>query len=116
LLVGNGVAALQEPRPVFFKAIAPFSLPASATPPSLVEPAPSNAPAPSGTASVPAVIGPVAHAMHVAKPPVIDGHLEPLYASASPVSWQSDYAGADSGIATSARFLWMEGALFVLFE
>jgi uncharacterized protein (DUF362 family) len=90
-LTGDGVAALKVPRPVFFKAIAPFSLPASAA-------------------------SPVAHAKHVTTPPVIDGRLEPLWASAPAVSWQTDYAGVDSGVATSARFLWTEGALFVLFE
>ncbi len=92
-LTGDGVSALKTPRPVFFKAIAPFSLPAA--PPSPV---------------------PVAHAKHVTTPPVIDGQLEPIWASAPAVTWQTDYAGAASGVSTTARFLWTEGALFVLFE
>lgn len=92
-LTGDGVAALKEPRPVFFKAIAPFSLPAT-----------------------PAEPLPVAHAKHVSKPPLIDGQLDAPWASAPAVTWRTDYTGADSGVATSARFLWTEGALFVLFE
>jgi len=93
-LTGDGVAALKTPRPVFFKAIAPFGLPALPAPPE----------------------GPVAHAKHVTRPPVIDGQLEPLWASAPAVTWQTDYAGAPTGVSTSARFLWTEGKLFALFE
>ncbi len=91
-LTGDGVSALKAPRPVFFKAIAPFSLPAAS------------------------VVVPVAHAKHVAVPPVIDGQLDPAWSTAPAVTWQTDYAGVASGITTSARFLWVEGALFVLFE
>ncbi len=90
-LTGDGVAALEEPRPVFFKAIAPFSIPAGPEPP-------------------------VAHAKLALVAPVIDGKLDAVWASAPAVTWQSDYTGAATGISTSARFLWSEGALFVLFE
>jgi uncharacterized protein (DUF362 family) len=118
LLAGDGVTALKAPRPVFFKAIAPFSLPASAAPAASVPP-PTPPLAPSafaGAGGALADAGPLAHAKHVPRPPVIDGRLEPVWESAPPVKWQTDYAGADSGVATSARFLWTEGALFVLFE
>jgi uncharacterized protein (DUF362 family) len=113
-LTGDGVAVLKTPRPLFFKAIAPFSLPAAAP---VAAPAASVAPvaAPSASAAPPAEI-PLAHAKHVAKPPVIDGQLEPLWASAPPVTWQTDYTGANSASSTSARFLWTEDALFVSFE
>ena len=89
-LVGDGVAALAAPRPVFFKAIAPFSLPA--------------APAP------------IAHAKRVSTPPHIDGNLEAIWSRAPAVSWQTDFSGADTAIRTTARFLWTEGALFAAFE
>jgi len=122
-LTGDGVPALQTPRPVFFKAIAPFSLPASggaplpaAPEPSGVPLGPSGAPPAASTSSVPPGDVPLVHAKHVAKPPVIDGQVEPLWGSAPAVTWQTDYAGANSGVSTSARFLWTEGALFVLFE
>lgn len=97
-LTGDGVPLLHAPRPVFFKAIAPFSIP----------PAPAQAPV-SGE-------GPVARAKHVAAPPVIDGKVDPLWAGAPAVGWQTDYTGAPTGIETSARFVWNEGALYALFE
>jgi uncharacterized protein (DUF362 family) len=90
-LVGDGVALLKEPRPVFFKAIAPFSLPAAPEPP-------------------------LAHAKRATTPPTIDGQVDAVWSTAPAVTWQTDYAGAPSGISTSARFLWNEQALFVLFE
>ena len=110
-LAGDGVSALRTPRPVFFKAIAPFTLPASAAPTVA-----SGAPAASGLPPAPTSSVPVAHAKHVATPPVIDGRLEPIWTGAPVVTWQTDYAGTDSGITTTARFLWTDGALFVLFE
>jgi uncharacterized protein (DUF362 family) len=91
-LTGDGVSALHSPRPVFFKAIAPFSLPA------------------------PAAVVPVAHAKHAATVPVVDGQVDPIWSSAPAVTFQTDYAGVSTGTLTSARFLWTEGALFALFE
>jgi len=93
-LAGDGVQVFKEPRPLFFKAIAPFSLP--------------PAPAPAEP--------PTARARHVATPPRIDGKLEAAWTSAPSVSWQTNYAGVDTGIVTTARFLWQEGALFAAFE
>jgi uncharacterized protein (DUF362 family) len=105
-LTGDGVAELAAPRPVFFKAIAPFSLPASATP----------TPAPEASASVLASDVWLAHAKHAQAPPVIDGQLDAIWAGAPPVAWQTEYTGASTGTKTTARFLWNEHALFVLFE
>ncbi|HEX2876376.1 MAG TPA: DUF362 domain-containing protein [Polyangiaceae bacterium] len=96
-LAGDGVAALKAPRPVFYKAIAPFGLPPTVS-------------------ALPAPDAPVAHAKHVTKSPVIDAQVESLWNSAPPVSWQTDYAGVATGVSTSARFLWTEGKLFALFE
>lgn len=120
-LVGDGVDALHAPRPVFFKAIAPFSLPAvpqpaaapSAASSSLPEAAPSAAPSTSSPAPSTA---PTARAKHVSAPPSIDGKVDATWASVSPVTWQTDYTGAATGVQTNARFLWTEGALFALFE
>lgn len=93
-LTGDGVAALRAPRPVFFKAIAPFSLPPAPMP----------------------VEAPTAHAKRATKLPVIDGQLEAIWELAPAVSWQTDFAGANADIRTTARFLWTEGALFAAFE
>jgi hypothetical protein len=107
-LSGDGMSLLQAPRPLFFKAIAPFSLPASV--------ATAPLPAPSTSASTLASDAPVAHAKHVTALPVIDGRLDTVWSTAPVVTWQTDYAGANSSIETSARFLWTQGALFVAFE
>jgi hypothetical protein len=92
-LVGDGVAALETPRPVFFKALAPFSLPPAAR-----------------------ADAPIAHAKHVAAGPKIDGELDASWSSAPAVTFQTDYAGASTGIETRVRFLWSDAALFALFE
>jgi len=91
-LTGDGVPALGAARPVFFKAIAPFSIP----------PAPAEPPA--------------AHAKHAEVAPKIDGQVDAVWKSAPAVGWQTDYAGAATGIQTTARFLWAAGSLFALFE
>ncbi len=90
-LRGDGVELLAQPRPVFFKALAPFSIPAAPNPPTV-------------------------HAKRVTVAPVIDGRMEALWSSAPAVTFQTDYSGKATGIGTSARFLWKEGALFALFE
>lgn len=91
VLSGDGAGLLAEPRPVFFKAIAPFSLPAPPEPP-------------------------VAHAKRAAAAPVVDGQRDATWAGATPVSFHTDYSGKSAGIETTVRFLWQPGALFVLFE
>lgn len=90
-IIGDGARVLAERRPVFFKALAPFSIPKPPEPPT-------------------------ARAKHAETAPVIDGRREALWDAAPPVSFQTDYAGAATGITTSVRFLWQEGALFALFQ
>ena len=38
------------------------------------------------------------------------------WAKAKPVQWDTDYAGAATGVPTKARFLWSKDGLYVLFE
>jgi uncharacterized protein (DUF362 family) len=90
-LTGDGVELIAAPRPVFFKAIAPFSLPPSPEPPA-------------------------AHAKHVSDAPVIDGVVDAVWSMTPAISFRTDYTGKPSGISTSVRFLWQDGALFTLFE
>lgn len=90
-LTGDGVSALNAPRSVFFKGLAPFTLPAP-------------------------VEVPAAHAKHFTAPPVIDGKLDASWSSVAPATWQTDYAGASTGVSTSARWAWTSGALYALFE
>jgi uncharacterized protein (DUF362 family) len=98
-LAGDGQAVLAEKRPVYFKAIAPFTLDGDQviTPP-------------------PAAARPTAHAARTATPPTIDGAIDAAWSRAQPIRFDSDYSGASTGIFTSARFLWSEAALFALFE
>jgi uncharacterized protein (DUF362 family) len=93
-LAGDGVTSLAAPRPVFFRALAPFTLPAS--------PAPADVP--------------TARATRVDSAPKIDGELEPAWLTAPVATWQTDFSGASTGPTTTARFLWNDGALFAAFE
>ena len=121
-LTGDGVAELAARRPVFFKAIAPFSLPATAAaapPAASAASSSASAPAAAPSSSVPAVLPNdawLAHAKHVKSAPLIDGQLDAVWTGVTPVGWQTDYTGASTGINTSARFLWNEQGLFALFE
>jgi hypothetical protein len=99
-LTGSGVSELSKPRPVFFKAIAPFTLPLVSSP----------SVAPSSTD------GPVAHAKRAAVAPLIDGELDPVWSTAPAVSFDTDHTGQHTDTPTHVRFLWTPGALFALFE
>lgn len=90
-LTGDGVSELSTPRPVFFKGLAPFSLPAAPD-------------------------APTAHAKHLATPPLIDGQVDAMWNAVPRVSWQTDYTGAATDIQTTARFAWTSSAIFALFE
>ncbi|HET9930088.1 MAG TPA: DUF362 domain-containing protein [Polyangiaceae bacterium] len=120
-LGGDGVALLATPPPVYFKAIAPFSLEGE----KVVRAVPPDAgvadsgPAPSAAATSPASAAdsrPIAHAIHFAAPPRIDAVVEASWSQAPVVLWDTDYAGKPTGIVTQARFAWREGALYALFE
>lgn len=126
-LTGDGVSRLKEPRPVFFKAIAPFTIEgdqaivsatpsASSAPSADVVSTPSVASANPTPSAAPATERPSAHAARAAHAPVIDGRFEPIWQKAPVVAWDTDYAGESTGIATQARFLWDENALYAWFE
>jgi uncharacterized protein (DUF362 family) len=128
-ITGDGASLLESPRPVHFKAIAPFSLdwapPGTPAPATYVFPsaAPRAEPAPvavpvSAHAPSPASPGhPEAHAASSTDPITLDGRAdEPAWARATPVRWETDYAGHPTGIATQARFLWRADGLYALFE
>jgi hypothetical protein len=58
----------------------------------------------------------VAHNV-VSDPPRIDGRSnDPVWTRATPVRWETDWAGNKTGIGTTARFAWSEQALYALFE
>jgi len=98
-LTGDGASLIEQPHTPYLKAIAPFTLDGG----HVIAPAPAPA-------------RPVAHAAHTTVAPLLDGKLDEVWSRAPRVTWDSDYAGKATAISTSARFLWQEGALFVLFE
>ena len=122
---GDGAARLKEPRPVFFRSMAPFTLEGgrviSRAP--AASPSASGAGTPSGSASSAAprelardTSRPVARAVRADAAPEIDGRVDTLWAKAPKISFDTDYAGVSTGIGTSVRFLWSRDALFALFE
>jgi uncharacterized protein (DUF362 family) len=140
-ITGDGASLLEKPRPVHFKGMAPFAFdfdpPGTPAPPPFPVPAapaavpisevttaapetpPVPAPAPvPAPGSAPSSGKPEAHAAALGSDAVtIDGRGdEAAWARAKPVAWDTDYAGAATGISTRARFLWSKGGLYVLLE
>ncbi|AGP33372.1 DUF362 domain-containing protein [Sorangium cellulosum] len=137
-ITGDGADLLKAPRPVHYKAMAPFRLdwepgqaplpgggPARGSEPAPPPPraAPGGAPdggtaAPDGgTAAGPAK--PEARAARLApgERVVLDGKADdPAWGRAKAVQWETDYAGERTGFPTRARFLWSEAGLHALFE
>lgn len=99
---GDGASVLDTPRPAHLVGMPSFVISSAGT-----------GAGTSGTAT-----GTGAHAAPLgAAKIVIDGRSDdPAWARAAPVEWTTDYAGADTGIKTRARFVWSKDALYVLFE
>ena len=138
-LVGDGAALLASPRPVHFKAMAPFSIdldPPGTPPPAPfvfpppappaspdAQPTPTAAaipapPAPTPTPSASAAGRPEAHAAALGADVIaLDGRAaDAAWARAVPVTWATDYAGKPTAIPTRVRFLWSPAGLHALFE
>lgn len=123
---GDGAELLKSPRPVHFKAMAPFRLdwnpgqaPLAGGPPKGVPaaPLPVDQKNPSDNASNTKKLEARAAALGETEELVMDGKAgEAAWARAVPVQWNTDYAGASTGYATKARFLWSKKGLAVLFE
>jgi uncharacterized protein (DUF362 family) len=127
-ITGDGADLLGAPRPVHYKAMAPFRLDWDpGKPPLPVGPTkgavPSPAPAGTGAAEGgPAPEGapgkPEAHAASLGKDTItIDGKAtDAAWSRAKAVFWDTDYAGKADGIPTRARFVWSKAGLHALFE
>jgi hypothetical protein len=60
---------------------------------------------------------PVVHAASLGDATVaIDGRVDAVWSRAKPVTWETDYTGAPTGVVTRARFLYSRGGLFALWE
>ncbi len=119
---GNGAALLATARPAHLLGMAGFAIHegegveakpgAPWTPGPALHPA--ERPADAG-ASAPQAEDVVA--THLTGPaPKIDGEIDPAWAAARPVRWNTDWSGAATSSSTRARFLWSSEALYVLWE
>jgi uncharacterized protein (DUF362 family) len=139
-LAGDGADLLAAPRPVHFKAMAPFAIdidppgspppgtyafpaplpPASgpAEPPPPVAPTPPSTPAPTPVRPSSTGPHPEAHAAALGADTItVDGlGDDAAWARATPVAWDTDYAGKATGISTRVRFVWSPAGLYALFE
>jgi uncharacterized protein (DUF362 family) len=131
-LAGDGASLLDGPRPVHFKAMAPFSIdwdPPGAPPVRTGLPAPVSAasaasadpdppPAASAAPAAPAPGKPEVHAAPLgAETITIDGKADDAaWSRATPVEFATDYAGNPTGISTRVRTLWSNAGLHALFE
>lgn len=123
---GDGADLLKSPRPVHFKAMAPFRLdwdpgqaPLAGGPPKGVPaaPLPAQPENPAGNSSNTKKLEAIAAALGANEEPVIDGKgNDAAWAKAKALQWNTDYAGTATGYSTKARFLWSKKGLFVLFE
>lgn len=59
---------------------------------------------------------PTMHAAHAVEPIAVDAVIDEAWASASPVTFRSDWAGRDTPTSTTVRALWSESALYLLWE
>jgi hypothetical protein len=111
---GDGAALLAGARPVHFVSMADFAIHSDDSPPltaaqigALGDSAPPPAPAEK----------PVAHAAALGDAALaIDGRVDAAWSRAKPVEWETDYAGAPTGIVTRVRFLYSRRGLFGLWE
>jgi uncharacterized protein (DUF362 family) len=114
---GNGVDLLAKRAPVFFKAIAPFTIDGDqVSGAAVVESVPPQAASAPSAPLEPTLAKPVARAVHTATAPRIDAEVDDVWSNAPRLSFSSDYAGNQTNIETRARFLWDEHAFYALFE
>ncbi len=119
-ITGDGADLLKSPRPVHYKAMAPFRLdwePGQAPLPGgpakgLVPAPPASQKAPGGEQGGGSDGGPAKPEAHASPLPpgekiVLDGKADDAaWGRAKAVQWDTDYAGKRTGFPTRARFLW----------
>jgi uncharacterized protein (DUF362 family) len=106
-VTGDGAALLDSPRPVHFVGMASFAIHTATGTAS----GPASAPAP-------AADRPVAHAAPLGADAItLDGRADDEAWKRTPaLAWDTDYAGAATGITTRVRFLHAPAGLYVLWE
>lgn len=112
-VVGDGAALLRSPRPVHFVSMSGFALHSDDTPAELAPAAASAAGGPEADAGArPTLVAKAA-------PPggiVVDGDVDPAWKDAQPASFETDWAGAPTGIRTRVRAAWAKDAFYMLWE
>jgi uncharacterized protein (DUF362 family) len=111
-VTGDGASLLASTRPVHFVGMAGFTIHSDPTPPL------SSAQVGALGEPPPAVVRPVVHAAPLGSGAiVIDGKGDDApWSKATPVSWDTDYAGVPTGTVTRARFVYAPAGLYALFE
>jgi uncharacterized protein (DUF362 family) len=112
-VTGDGASLMSTPRPVHFLGMAGFTIESDATPaltPAQIAALRGAAPAPSDR--------PVAHAASLGSDEItVDGKAaDHAWSRATPVTWDTDYAGVKTGTVTRARFLHSPSGLYALWE
>jgi uncharacterized protein (DUF362 family) len=109
-VTGDGAALLAAPRPVHLVGMASFAIHSDGSAPG----APARAPPP----LAPPADKPVVHAASLGADVIeVDGRGDDAaWGRATRVSWDTDFAGRPSGIATHVRFLHSGAGLFVLWQ
>jgi hypothetical protein len=92
---GDGAALLATRRPVHFVSMSGFTLHSDASE---------------------ADATPVVHARHVTTAIDVDGTQEAAWASAAPVTFDTDWSGAKTPVRTHVRVLWSKDALYTLWD
>ncbi len=109
---GDGAALLATRRPVHFVSMSGFALHSDASGPSNAS-ANADASADADAGDVP----PVMHAKHVEDGALaVDGVKEAAWSAAQPVSFDTDWGGAQTGTSTRVRAAWSKSALYLLWE
>ena len=113
-VVGDGATLLDRPRPVHFVGMAPFAIHSDNTP--ATKPGSLGSFAPTSDAGP--HDKPTAHAAPLGSDTVtLDGRGDDAAWQRAPeVTWDTDYAGAATGIVTHARFLYSPTTLYALFR
>jgi uncharacterized protein (DUF362 family) len=120
-LSGDGASLLDQARPVHLVGMAPFAIHSDDAPPADLG-APALTPRGDAGTTEEAMHADVERkAVHAASlgtdAITLDGRGDdPAWKRATPVEWDTDYAGRETGLVTRARFLHSPKALYVLFE
>ncbi|HQY61160.1 MAG TPA: DUF362 domain-containing protein [Polyangiaceae bacterium] len=120
-VVGDGASLLEKRRPAHLLGMAGFAIHEGAggevAPGSRPSPAAPLGTADAGGAGGLADAGGEVRASRLrGAPPELDGQVDAVWATATPVTWDTDWSGRPTGVRTTVRFLWSDQALYGLWE